>query len=415
MHREDDHTRPGLAEKEPVIRSLRLILIALVLASCLDGPEDHQAVRSETPLATDSFKAVPSDDPEDDRQIVRPLLTLSPWTPPGTVLDSVWLNQLSGEMIRIIGDGIGEPSEARYLDGGRLVVVLDKFAPHLRLFTADGDSLWHGGRKGGGPEELQNPQVVYSEGDSVIVFQAGRMSRWVLDADTLAFHSEFPMPLNLFPFGAAAGCDEDILLYARNDAQLLGQDQSIAYLHSLERPMGSKPPRVVWKERWNPDAVQSNGHVARILSRYDDRFVMYHRSSHPVAGELLELDCDANIVHRHSELSLATGDTIEVLEPRSRALEWHIGAVAIPDGFVTAQHRYFSRRFYRVPTARYRTELFLFRGGRYRGSMLIPHQWLLMDFHPEAGVLLTSLTPAPHFVRVPLERILNSIGNETSH
>ncbi len=138
-----------------------------------------------------------------------------------------------------------------------------------------------------------------------------------------------------------------------------------------------------------------------------------HRSSHPVAGEFLELDCDASILHRHSELSLATGDTIEVLEPRNRSLEWHIGAVAIPGGFLTAQHRYFSRRFFRVPTALYRTELFLFLGGRYRGSMLIPRQWLLMDFNPNAGVLLTSLSPGPHFVRVPLEMITNSILQET--
>lgn len=392
-----------------MIRSLRLFLIAVICASCQDGQESRPSTRSVTPLASETGTGITPDDSEDDRQIVQALLTSSPGNPPGAVLDSVTLAQLSSRMIQGIGDGIGEPREARYLDGGRLVVVLDKFAPFLRLFTADGDSLWHGGREGGGPREFQKPHVVYTEGDSVIVFQVGRMSRWVLDGDTLAFHSEFPLPLSLLPFGAAPGCDEDILLYARDNAHLLGPDESIDYLHSLKRPLGLTSPGVVWSEKRNPDAVQSYGHVARILSRYDDQFVMYHRAIHPVAGELLELDCDANILHRHSELSLATGDTIEVLEPRSRALEWHIGAVAIPGGFVTAQHRYFSRRFYRVPTVRYRTELFLFLGGRYRGSMLIPRQWLLMDFDPNAGVLLTSLTPGPHFVRVPLEMITNSI------
>ena len=91
-------------------------------------------------------------------------------------------------------------------------------------------------------------------------------------------------------------------------------------------------------------------------------------------------------------------------------MEWHIGAVAIPGGLVTAQQRYFSRRFYRVPTRRYRTELFLFLGGRYRGSMLIPRQWYLMDFDPDAGILLTSIYPRPHFVRVPLEVLLKSVA-----
>lgn len=399
------HSPSTTSYRNPIIRRLSLILIISICAACQDGQADSSSFSSRTPLTSDSSKRVPSTDAEDTRQIVRPLRA----SPAGSVLDSASLAGLSERMIRVIGDGIGEPREARYLDGGRLVVVLDRFAPHLRLFTADGDSLWHGGREGGGPREFQQPQVVYTEGDSVIVFQVGRMSRWILDADTLAFHSEFPLPLNLFPFGAAAGCNEDILLYARNNAHLLGQDQSIGYLYAVERPLGSTPPRLVWAETRDPEAVQSNGHIASILSRYDDRFVMYHRSSHPVAGELLELDCKANILHRYSELSLATGDTVKVLEPRPRAMEWQIGAVAIPGGLVTAQHRYFSRRFYRVPTVRYRTELFLFLGGRYRGSMLIPRQWYLMDFDSSAGVLLTSLSPAPHFVRIPLEVIANSV------
>lgn len=397
-------------------RSLSLVLAAVICASCQDQRDEPPSVRAESEAVADSLSETsvqaPAQAPPDDRRFVRALRYIGPEPDGRAVLDSTTLARLSDEKIQRIGDGIGWPQEARFLDGGRLVVVLDRYEPFLRLFTADGDSLWHGGREGGGPKEFQAPQVVFTEGDSVVVFQTGRMSRWVLNHDTLAFDKEFPLPLNLFPLGAVAGCNGEILLYARNDAQLLGQEPRIEYLHSLGKPLGSVPPEVVWAEEWTPDAVQARGHSGKILTRYSDQIVMLHRSSYPVAGEILEMDCRGNLLRRHSELSLATGDTIEVLSPRSRALEWTTGAVAIPDGFITAQQRYYSPRWWSVSTQRWRTELFLFLGGRYRGSMLIPRQWILMDFDPEAGFLMTSIVPQPHFVRIPLERITNGVLQE---
>lgn len=397
-----------------VTRSCTLLLILGTCLSCQDQRTGSTSTETEPEVASGPSAGASTQAPGDERRTVRPLKRTSPEVVEGPVLDSAFIARLSAEMIQRTGDGIGLPRESRFLDRGRLVVVLDRFEPYLRLFTADGDSLWHGGSEGGGPKELQDPQVVLPEGDSVVVFQPGRISRWVLDDDTLAFDQEFPLPLNLFPLGAVQGCVEDILFYARNDAQLLGEDARIEYLHALKKPFDSKPLEVVWSEEWTPDAIQTRGHTAMILSRYADQFVLLHRSRYPEAGEILEMDCRGTILRRHSERSLATGDTIEVLAPRGRAMEWTAGVVAIPGGFVTAQHRYYSRRFYAIPAARYRTELFLFLGGRYRGSVLIPRQWILMDMHPNAGILMASIEPRPHFIRVPIESILSSVDRSGS-
>lgn len=398
--------------RNPVIRWLNLFLTVIICASCQEEKDGSPSVRTEPAVVADSSAEASARTPPDDRRIVRALRNPVPDPAGRAVLDSATLAQLSDEKIQRIGDGIGHPREASFLDGGRLVVVLDRYEPFLRLFTADGDSLWHGGTEGGGPREFLSPQVVFTEGDSVLVFQAGRISRWVLNHDTLAFDEEVPLPLNLFPLGAVAGCDGEIILYARDDAQLLGRDPRIEYLHALKKPFGSTPPEVMWAEERNPDALPIRAHSARLLDRDSNQIVILHRWNFQTAGEILELDCHGNLLRRHSELSLATGDTLDVLEPRSRALEWTTGIVAIPDGFVTAQHRYYSRRFFAISSARYRTELFLFLGGRYRGSMLIPRQWLLMDMDPQAGILLTSLDPKPHFVRIPLEMITNAVGLE---
>lgn len=331
-----------------MIRWLNLFLTIVICASCQDQKDVSPSVKTGPAVVADSSAEASAQTPPDDRRIVRALRNPVPDPAERAVLDSATLAQLSDEKIQRIGDGIGHPREASFLDGGRFVVVLDRYEPFLRLFTADGDSLWQGGREGGGPTELEHPLVLFTNGDSVVVLQRGRISRWVLTHDTLAFDKEFPLPMHLHPLGAEKGCNGETLLYARNDAQLLGPDPMIEYLYSLEKPFGSTPPKVMWAEERNPDALQTRSHSARLLDRDSNQIVILHRWNFQTAGEILELDCHGNLLRRHSELSLATGDTLDVLEPRSRALEWTTGIVAIPDGFVTAQHRYYSRRFFAI-------------------------------------------------------------------
>jgi hypothetical protein len=92
--------------------------------------------------------------------------------------------------------------------------------------------------------------------------------------------------------------------------------------------------------------------------------------------------------------------------PKPYALQWTGGIVAIPNGLLVGIQRYQHPGFYNVPEPEWKTEVFHFLNGEFKGSVLLDSQWFLMDYNPTHGVLISGNFPVPHFVRVPLHYLL---------
>ena len=89
-----------------------------------------------------------------------------------------------------------------------------------------------------------------------------------------------------------------------------------------------------------------------------------------------------------------------------------MGVVALPDGFVALQQRYYSKRIYGEDAKRWRSEFFLFRSGVFQDSNLVDEQWLLLDIDPEGNLLLGGEAPIPHFATVPLSAVFSRLDPE---
>ncbi len=329
------------------------------------------------------------------------------------------LAAISGAAMDRIQDGVGKAREALFFGSGEFVVVLDHYEPFLRLFSRSGVPLWSGGKEGEGPQEFESPQAIAVEDDRLFVLQAGKVSEWAFDGDSLAFREVAPIPLHLFPLGAEIGCNGDLLIYARNEegvfASQEGRDPSrqVAYLHSWSFPFGSNQIRPFWHTERDPYASPFLGHVARLFSRNGRRLVIHHRVDYRVAGEFIELDCRGTTATTLlKETELVEPDSFPVIAPRPRALEWTAGTVATPEGFITLQQRYYSKRLFGNKAMPWKTEVFFLLGEGGVRSVLIPGQWYLMDIDSTGDLLLATEEPIPHFVTVHQSALLRA--GETS-
>ena len=325
------------------------------------------------------------------------------------------LQEISMAAMEKVGSAIGSVREARFLRDGRRVLVLDRYAPFLRLFSRAGDSIWAGGREGGGPREFLEPQTLALTDDGILIFQAGRVSLWGLDVDSLFFKESIPLPLNLIPFGAVSSCQGDLLLYARDGEQILSE-RSVAqhpppvdYLFVAPVPINANGIRPIWSDDREQPSVLFLAHSGLLLSRNREHIVVLHRRSQRAAGEYLEFDCSGALLRRFPEIELAAGGTVPVKDPRTRAQEWPMGVVALPDGFVALQQRYYSKRIFGEDAKRWRTEFFLFRKGVFQASILVDEQWLLLDIDPYENLLLGGAAPVPHFAVVPLSTVFSRL------
>lgn len=322
-------------------------------------------------------------------------------------LDDVLENLTQDYSSRVGVEGIGRAAEARFLAEGSRVLVLDRFPPHLRLFTAEGEPLWSGGLSGGGPAELRDPQALGTNGGDVVVLQPGmRISRWALERDSLRFVGAIPLSAEYAPLGIVSGCSDDWLLYARNDSHFVASSSDsprsrIDYLHRLRFNEGAPELTTLWSDARDITAALGYGHSAALIGRSDTIVAVWHRSNAQRAGQVMQFDCDGRVVATVAEASLVTGGELRVQISRPAALEWTSGVLAVDGGMMVAMHRYFSRRVHRVPEPFWKTEVFGFRHGRYVGSVVLSGQWQLMDFHEAAGALVMSEDPVPHFIRVP--------------
>jgi hypothetical protein len=296
------------------------------------------------------------------------------------------------------------PREARFVGDGEYVLVLDRRPPHLRLFLPDGRPAWQGSPPlRDGAESI--PEAIGATGSEVLALEPGRATRWVVGQDSLALMDSTALPDGVLPLGGIPGCGGEWILYLRDptlpfDVRVLTGEGVPA--DPQVRPLPDWPGgAAAWTFPLPDWSVGVRGHAGVRISRADDGIAILHRPSLRQGGYVLELDCEGAIRRTVSESDLATGAGYPVQVPRSRALEWAPGIVAVPDGFLIAFHRWFSPRFHDVDEGFYLTEIVRFGGGDYLGSVLLPGSWLLMDRHPRLGVLLTMSEPFANFIVLP--------------
>ena len=339
-------------------------------------------------------------DEEDARTAVPEFVT------PGIVAEH------SARFVAAIGESIGAVREARFMAGGSRVLVLDRFSPHLRLFTSNGRLLWTGGQEGDGPAELRSPWGVAAMEDEAVVVQRGRISYWRLDNDSLVPRSE-PLPHWFGVQGVEYGCNGDLVLYGLNYRQFyVGADSGgttaseQTWLYRVVRSSdGSVELEPLWSTPRDASGTARGGHRGALLARAVWGMMVYHRASPRGSGQLMELDCEHRPVRAYSEDRLVHGDSVPVIDPRTMAVEWTNGIIALPDGFAVAIPRFRSRPMRELgitPLSEWSTELFRFRRRAFEQSVLIPEQWFLMDYDARRGALMASDTPQPHFIIVPL-------------
>jgi hypothetical protein len=105
-------------------------------------------------------------------------------------------------------DAFGDPRGVRWLADGS-VVCLDGSLKKIGVWDSTGVLRWAAGRKGSGPGEFQEPQIIGTVGaDSIFVYDASlrRLSLWLVGRGLV---SEWPAPQgvagNVQPFGVIGG------------------------------------------------------------------------------------------------------------------------------------------------------------------------------------------------------------------
>jgi hypothetical protein len=238
---------------------------------------------------------------------------------------------------------------------------------------------------------------------------------WRVNSDSLEFQGAFSIPLAYFPLGVNRACSGDgWLLYARNDDQLprslasIKSGLEVDFLHRAQFDASDIDIQPIWAADLDPTIYLGSGHTATVIGVAGGRVAVWHRPNHKASGKIVELDCSGATLFTHSEHSLVTGDSLSVLIPRPRPLEWTGGLATIGNGVVVAIHRYFSKLYHGVNESHWKTEIFSFTDGSYRGSMVLSGQWFVMDSHPDLGILVTTAEPVPHFVRFPISSMVAS-------
>jgi hypothetical protein len=181
----------------------------------------------------------------------------------------------------------------------------------------------------------------------------------------------------------------------------------VDWLQSLRLTGSGVELRPLWSEPRNANTLSLSGHTAVLIGRTSSQVVLLHRAASWSGGEIIEFDCAGRIVRSGSERPLIHGDSAEVPVqiPRERANQWTAGVVALGNGWILPLPRLFSRRAFDTGEgSEWRTETFYSERGSLLGSVILPGRWLVLDYHPDQGVLLAESHPA-HFIRMPLSAL----------
>ncbi len=314
--------------------------------------------------------------------------------------DLGWLVERGEAMRAVIGDAIGNVTDARFLAGGEFVVVLDRYTPHLRLFRRDGTPLWQGGPAGEGPGELRFPRGIAVDDESVWVWEFGRVSRWRLEADSLAGSIVHSGGTTMPALAITLDCAGEILIYGMREvaATTFTGEREIGLVHRLGgMDEGAVHVRTLWRTERDGNVPHGSRRSGAWMSGSTAGWVVQHWKGYLASNrEIIAFDCDGNVTGTFPEAALAEGD-----EPTVEALG--SGAVLTTAGAALGVAKW--RGGFLLMTVR--------QDGREREPRLILHaggddfRWVpvppevfayLQHAEPEGGLLLARRNPVPHFI-----------------
>jgi hypothetical protein len=315
--------------------------------------------------------------------------------------DAEWIVERGESMMELIGDAIGNFTDVRFLGGGEFVVVLDWHTPHLRLFRRDGTPLWQGGPAGEGPGELRFPRGIATDEESVWVWEFGRVSRWVLEADSLAGSLVHAGGATMPALAIALDCSGEILIYGMRleTATTFTGEPEIGLVHRLS---GMDEGEVLVSTLWSAERDGNVPHGARRSAAWmnggETGWVVQHLRGHMGSSrEVVVFDCDGNVTGTFSEAALAQGEPSSAQMLSTGAV---IGSGGAPQGVAKWRGGFLLMTLHRNGPER-ETRLILHGGADdFRWFQMPPvgRPWFLQDAHREGGLLLSQRDPVPHFI-----------------
>jgi hypothetical protein len=297
--------------------------------------------------------------------------------------------KLASDMRRSVGDSIGTAIQARYIDNGRLVLIYDKFSPHLRLFTRDGKFVWSGGIDGDGPKEIR-PWAIAVRNNEVVVVQPGRASYWHLINDSLAFQYSHLLPRTIAVRKAALGCRGELIIYGMPSGPTDTANHFVPFLYEAVVKGQDAILRPIWSDSVGPDLSTTMGAYSAsstLLASNSQGFFLYHRTNMNEPGRLAVFDCKGNLLDSHSEAQ-RVGERNQMAQG---------GIAATQDGMLISV---FEGREEKGAYSKF-TEVQILRNGRWFTTQQVPGIWWIGDYDQYAGLLLIGREPFPLYIVVP--------------
>lgn len=202
-------------------------------------------------------------------------------------------------------DLLGNVRAARLTSDGARIIVLDEFEPFIKVMDREGRLIRSFAKSGQGPGELNNPQWLAVQGDSVIaVIGVNGLREFSLEGESLA--SVPPMPLYLT--GLAEGCEGGWLVLGPKNF-VVGTGEVTPWLREVARvrPSGDTPTdaRVLFSDsvvsarylRLPAMIASSGGHFA-FLRRLDVLKTGPSGQVYEGTREFFEGDCTTGEVRR---------------------------------------------------------------------------------------------------------------------
>jgi hypothetical protein len=274
---------------------------------------------------------------------------------------------------------------ARMTDDGGHFVVLEGFAPFLKVFRRNGSLRAAFLRSGDGPGEMRTPTALAVSGDTAILVLGGNGRTAVYSLDGALLHE---VPALGFPGLAAAGCGPDWIVYGPRFQQ---GGRSAQWLHRVRfRADGALSVTSAFPDT----AVTSRlaGGLAYGGVSTPEPGVLFRHTLGRKPG-VLAWPCGNPEPHLlpasgpgpEGSSAAAPGAVVMSADPGARALA---GLAAVAGGYATAD------LIFGNGTGNDRTEFILVRGGR-SSSVQVQGSYMLWDGKPGVGILAGTRYPVP--------------------
>lgn len=308
---------------------------------------------------------------------------------------------------------IGEVRAARLTPRGKSIIVLDRYAPHVRVFSLTGKRILAFGMTGDGPGELRNPLYLALSGDSVAaVLHSGGFSEFHLNGEFIGSKpggrpgmSGPGRPYGLWPYGLGSYCDTAWVLLAssRRTKKVTGPN---AWLHLIPRLEAHSPGEALRTRAIFEDTIVRNVWARHntTVTYNDDRVVFVHRDGDP--ARIYQFSCADGDITEIPGVPVIPSPYTVVEGPGGRVQERYSGRILyygvglLGDGVLVAYSDVGNQR------------TLTWIDGERTVTTVIPGRYILQDARPGVGAVFSAADPYPRIIFIPEEALLNGLDSE---